>query len=726
MRGAFRPPHWSLGRADSILTPELSILPTCIFLTILMVVPISGSPAPSQARFSGRWAGAAVQKLSFVSTTSSNLSLSTSADPTVICSLSGRTCPSAASESRVLLSAVAPSPPPSWPAVQVAFVIETTAFDGVADPSICILDNAAACTDDKNPPPNPLDPCLVASSGNGPLCEESNGVPFLEDHLSAITSLISASNPYARVTYAMVDYGGSCDLFDDACEQSAYHVDSAAFLPGAQFATTVGSAFKQGVLGGGYILTDEDLSDNFLHSPSISALYGTITGSALAWSPNTHHVIVWMGSTAPRDPSYPENYCVSSSAMTRASYPMCSGATCEPAMRFSNGVSPNCEGWDHSNDGNPGDSIAALAHSSQSCANSIGGVCVIDTIDLWNTPTDPYSQGWPTSCYTCPNGSRLGPGTPQVLHDSNDILLAGCDLAAATGGTWDGPAYYSCPNGQAGGLQYVSHGPASRPNTANPTLMSAFRGIGFGPIPNTRVAVGAAQPLFSYVPFANIAPAPDPQFAASCETPNGYRSDCPQLPTIEHHGGAVTYGWNWSNRPANNVLYAGDEWSASFYVVNTGPPYAVVPVDACVTLACGAAGSGAVGGYYTWAAYCYPNTTQVLRQSFPLALVTVDFVPPSTPPPATVAPPSPPPSPVPIPVAAPAPVVNPVVVGLPLQSPLGALSIQATAAGLLTAGMTRVLIKNRLVTMPVAVRSGLLSSGRDGPTRDSPPVGRFE
>ena len=70
-------------------------------------------------------------------------------------------------------------------------------------------------------------------------------------------------------------------------------------MTSGSFGGQVQSTFQAEVLGGGYIYGDSDFSDNILHSSVITALYGTIIGSGLDWSPHTHHVIVWMGSTAP-------------------------------------------------------------------------------------------------------------------------------------------------------------------------------------------------------------------------------------------------------------------------------------------------------------------------------------------------------------------------------------------------------------------------------------------
>src|SRR5258708_31163151 len=111
---------------------------------------------------------------------------------------------------------------------------------------------------------------------------------------------------------------------------------------------------------------------------------------------------------------------------------------------------PNCEGWVTSQDGNANDSIAALTKTSSSCTNSVGGSCTIDVIDYWDTPTDPYSKGWPANPGYASGSTGAGAGGSGVIMDSTHILDAGCDLAAATGGAVNRPPVSSPPR-RAGG-----------------------------------------------------------------------------------------------------------------------------------------------------------------------------------------------------------------------------------------------------------------------------------
>ncbi len=677
------------------------------------IVPVPASPA-SVAPLGG------VTPLA-VSSAGPSLALGSSAAPAAICALGSSDCSVGISSARVTLSAqVSTGPKPWWPDVQVAFVVETTGFDGVEDHYNSFYG---------------IDPCAMATSGQGPLCEESNGVPFLIANAQGIATAISQANPHSNVSFAMVDYFGTDYNWNDGPGDSwKYHVDIPMFVPASSFGALVRTGFQNVMLdeanGWGCIC---GLDDNFLHSSSITALYGAVIGSGLDWSPNTHHVIVLMGSTAPRAPGYLENYWVSSfdhccAYLDGIVSPY--GSTCEPSYMFANGVSPNCEGWVTSQDGNPTHSIAQLTKTSPTCTDSVGGVCTIDVIDYWTTPTDPYSQGWPTNPHwaNLPS-SQLGPGGTGPVTDAAHILQAGCDLAAATGGTWDGPAFWTCPDGESGSLQYVAHGPLDNPNTANPTLFNSLRKIGFGPVYQSLVANGTGHPMFTYLPPPNFAVAANPEFAAACTTPTGFLPTCQKTPTVLHGAGGETYlGWNWSTNRSANAIFVGDSWTASFNVVNTGPPYATDPVLVCTTVACRAAGTGAIDGLYSWATYRSPNGTAVVTQSFPLAVVAV--VPPALVQPPPTTPPPPPPVPPGIPIvtapAQPLPLPTPTVVG----QALGTLSLQATAAGFLGAGFMRVGLKNRPIALKMAALSGKTATSKferaERGDSSSAGIGRFE
>jgi hypothetical protein len=679
----------------------------------VVLVTVLGSVSgvtPSPARVSGSAfsasTGASPFSVSGLATTvSDSLQLGITTNPHTICAFGADSCPAGVGTSRVTLSAAAGSAGAlTWPNVEVAFVIETTSYDGVFDPG----------AGDPG-----LDPCAAADPGAGTLCEESNGVPFFVANAQLIANSISAANPHSQVSFAMVDYFANINNWDDG-DGAEYHVDIPSFIPSGTFGQTVKSTFQAEVLNGGYYYPDSDMSDNQLTSSSITAMYGTIIGSGLDWSNNTHHVIVWMGSTAPRDPNYPENYCVASDDQYYAAEG-CIGATCEPSYHFPSGNSPQCEGWVKSQDGNATHSIAELAKTAPSCTGSVGGVCTVDAIDYYDTPTDYESQGWPAGAR---NG---GPGTSAVVADATHIILAGCDIAAATGGTWDGPAWAACPNGEAGSLQYVPHGSYTNPDTTNPSLFNALREVGFGPVLETQVAAGTDRPIFSFVPFGNIAPAPasELQATASCVRNGIDLRTCQTEPSLVHFDGLTYLGWNWSTNSTSNVMYLGDYWTASFNVIATGPPYTTVPVDACTTTDCKAGGSGAIDGLYTSASYVpYTNNT-VLTQSFPLGVVDVQLTATGSAPPTV--PPAPPPAPPPFPILAPSPLPIIQQIGVGNSVGIANVSLQATAAGFLGAGFTTISVKNRPVAMKIAGKSGNFRSAFDkGSEKGDTGIGRFE
>ncbi|MGA9840217.1 MAG: hypothetical protein WBS16_07285 [Thermoplasmata archaeon] len=651
------------------------------------------------------------------------LDLSASTTPSSICVLELTSCPAGVGVARATLTAQAPEGGfETWPTVQIAFVIETTVYDGVFDPTVG--DPGA-------------DQCALLDDPAGGACEESNGVPFFVSNAQQIANAIQAANPHTTVSFALVDYFATLDVQDDG-DGEEYHVDIPQFVPASEFGQDTASSLGSTVLESGYRYSDSDFSDSFLHSSSITALYGAIVGSGLDWSEDTHHVVVWMGSTAPRAPGYVQDYCVSPSshyppaAFATSGIP-CYSASCEPSYTFGTYSSPQCEGWTTSQNGNASDSIAALARTSPTCTDSIGGVCTVDMIDLWDTATDPSSPGWPAADATPTLGG--GPNGPLVQQNTVRVLLAGCDLAAATGGTWDGPSFFSCPNGQSGTLQPEFLGPFGSPNLQNPSLFSAFRQVGFGPVTSTLVASGTDQPLFAFVPYGNIEvlPGSQAQFRTACELTDGslYR-DCPVQPELRNvplgPGRNVTvYSWNWSTIPSQNLMFAGDTWTASFWIMADGPPYSTVPVDACTTTYCSVGGSRALGGYFTEATYLPVTNISVLVQSFPLATIGVE-APPSVAPPPTAPPPAVTPAPPPAPIIAPTPIPAPL--GVAAQVGVASVSLQAAAAGFLAAGFTTVSIRNKPMSIAVAAlaqKSGPVKSRfEESTTKDASSVGRFE
>ncbi|MCI4362396.1 MAG: hypothetical protein L3J77_04300, partial [Thermoplasmata archaeon] len=550
-------------------------------------------------------------------------------------------------------------------------------------------------------------------------CEESNGVPFFVANAGHIAASIASSNPRSSVTFGLVDFFSTGDAYDkdqsitaEGLESVAYHVDVGTPVPASEFESAVTGTFQANVLDGGWIYPTLNFGNNILHSDSITALYGVLMGQGITWLPNAHHVLVLIGSTAPRDPSYIQNYCVSPSAAWRyacygAQGPYSSG--CEPSYNFGDIASPSCVGWIYSQNGDPNGSIAALSRSAPDCADSLGGKCTIDTISLWTTPTDPLSMGWPGAV-------DAGPGGQLVVTNVVKVLSAACDLALATGGSWDGPSYFSCAGGAIGDLQFVAHGPDTAPDTANPSLAAAFHGISFGPLQSDVIAVGGNDSMFRFVPFANVRPDPNLQPQTICATPNGPRADCPG-PFYQNGSTYESLNWNWSETPAQNVLLGGDTWTASFNVIAVGPPYKSVPVDACTVTLCAAAGGGPVAGMYTSARYLTPSNLDPVVQSFPLALLRIVYGPEASVP-STTTPAAPASFPSPVPPTLPlAPSLPPTPVA---PTSIAALSVQALGAGFLGAGFTRVAMKNR----PISVgQANVVGRGKRGPPPR--PVGRF-
>src|ERR1700689_2585846 len=160
-------------------------LASAFVLVLLIVVSLSRATSPGI----GSSNAASVASIGN-SPISPTLSLDTSVSPMAICALQSVACPAATGTARVQLSASAQgSPVASWPAVQIAFVVETTAYDGVFG------------TDR----PTSFDECANANP-TAPACEESNGIPFFVANAQEIANAIQAANPPSSVSFALVDY----------------------------------------------------------------------------------------------------------------------------------------------------------------------------------------------------------------------------------------------------------------------------------------------------------------------------------------------------------------------------------------------------------------------------------------------------------------------------------------------------------------------------------------
>ena len=497
----------------------------------------------------------------------------------------------------------------NWSSVQLAFVLETTPYDGVYDP----LSNGTGS-----------DPCMTG--GQTHPCEESNGVPFFAQHAGEIAHAIQAEHPQTIVSFALVDYFATLDGFDTV-DGPEFHADVANFVNASDFGGAVNSTFVASDLGPNDTSPGSDMAVNLLHSSSITALFGTIASGTLAWGADSHHVIVWVGSTAPRDPAYLQNYSVSASEYAlNGSPPSELSAGCEPSFDFAGATSPECEGWVSSQRAElPSDSIASLAGNSSSCTDSLGGSCTIDTVDLWTTSTDPSSPGWPSGR---PGGGADG---PIVENDTAGVIAAGCDLATATGGSWEGPANATC-DGVHGTLAFSGVGATLEESG---TLFHALSNVSLGPMPLAGLVGGPERPFFEYVPFGNVHVDPSKGINVRCTLGDGIPwqgpGNCrPNPEVLNGSNGFHYFGWNWSTGPDQNAMHPGDDWVVQFWIYAVAPPYSVVPVDACVTLACKIGGSSAVQGQYTSATYTSTSNASPLTTSWPGQWITVEISAPLT------------------------------------------------------------------------------------------------
>ncbi len=503
-------------------------------------------------------------------TATPNASVSVGVAPATVCPTTWPTCPAGTGAARVSLTTSYGSGTGNAVTgnvsgrVQVLFLLETTPYDGAYD---------ASAADPGR------DAC--GQSNGKPLCEESSLDPTFASYSGTVVSALAAAHPTDELTFGLVDYFATLTSFDDG-DGFPFHVDVGNFTTASSFPNAVNATLlnaSSGVLDRpSMTLPDSDLSDNFLASSEITALYGALEGAGLNWSANAQHVLVLLGSTAPRDPGYPVDYCGSPATYYYSTN--CSGSTCEPIYTFTTGASPNCEGWVSSQDGNASHSIAALAAASSDCTHSALGRCVIDALDVWDTPTDPHSKGWP---------STTNASIPA--NDSASILKAGCDLALATGGSWDGPTFASC-NGTAGSMTYRNYSSS----VADPGLVSAIANVSLGP-PGAAMVTPGPAPFLSLLLGPDVALAAAPAYSAVCSAaPGAPNASCEQTPSVSNRSGVVGVGWNWSAVPSENVLLPGDSWTVSFDVVPAPGATGNLTLLRCAAAACVAAGAGPVDG----------------------------------------------------------------------------------------------------------------------------------
>jgi hypothetical protein len=208
-----------------------------------------------------------------------------------------------------------------------------------------------------------------------------------------------------------------------------------------------------------------------------------------------------------------------------------------------------------------------------------------------------------------------------------------------------------------------------------------------------------------FVPWRSISIDATRPVLTSCQGAGGSHACPPGSVGGSSTSGIGSIAWLWSQTPSTDVLRLGDQWSASFYVQVNAQPAAPVPVDACVTSECLAAGASMVSGMFTDLQFAPYGNQTVEPLSYPPALVSVDPVQGAESPPPSSAPP-PPPGPGPALPVAPTPVPAPLPLPLPASVALSAggtpVSLQAAAAGLLVAGLTRAALRSEARTVRMA------------------------
>jgi hypothetical protein len=545
--------------------------------------------------------------------------------PTVLCNPGS--CTTYPYSSKVHLWVNSTSNSTTYPWVQVVFVVETTVYDGVYDPT----------QQDYGDGTNGADPCT------GP-CAESVGVPYFVNNVAQIAQGITAKNVGVanspHVTFSLVDHFSNYDPKNTGADShddddgSEYNVDVSAFEPATTFAstvTTMATTNPSPLFGGGcsssgwqyskHFYCDSDFSDNFLQGSMITAIYGGLHGSGLGWVNNstTYHVIVWMGSTLPRDPAYPGDWCATYNDAATACPNVAVSA--EPAYTYASGVTEPVD-----------ETIAGLA----TIANQEH--VIIDTIDLPNgmtevTPPNPRVTG---------DTDYLHSTTAQknaATEDVNSILGAGCALAKDTGGSWEGPTPASSGTGftcsaaatgtSDGNLTDTwcayttgSAGVGCWPTWAtDPSLGWALTNIKFPALTRQYNVTGlVGEHAFTWIPDLGFATEVTGETFSCRHNGTDISTKCANALNGSVGPG---HGWDWPF----TAMYPGDYWSVMFTAtVSSFPSYLLnttIPIDLCVNNSPqwgGCTGSGS--GQYTYVAYTNYTGSNVV-QSFPPAFVDV-------------------------------------------------------------------------------------------------------
>lgn len=579
--------------------------PAIGLLMVVLLVPTSGGPfhggtSPSSARSMNALSlGTPAYVLPghphpAISVGSGPLGLTATTSSASVCAFGLATCNGTPGTLRVHLSAAAPSPSsePSG-SVQVLFLVEFS----------------------------PLSTNCDWGAADGCIAGGTQATLQFQKNAGAIATALQHAHPTLNLTFGLVTTQGTLGRFDDG-DGLAFNVPVGNFTSDSLYGAAVNRSYPG--------IGDIDSSDNALQTSIVTAMYGSLTGQsvnaspltgphsgAVNWSSNASHVVVWIGATAPQDPNYKQDVC----PLADFEY-LCGGTggngsmpTCEASYNFSGGPSPRCEGWVSSHTGNPLDSIASLSITTAACVNSTAGRCTVDSVMLNVTSTDPASKAWKPA-------NRTNSTITDVRNDTSRVLGAGCDIAQATGGSWDGPRNSTCGN-VSGTLRYVGNG-------SNPDLVSALQNVSLGTVPSSGIVASPvpSTPMFRFVPAAGFAPAPVLHATANCTSTAGPVPACPSVPSVAQVSGSPVLSWNWSSAAGHTSMSFGDAWSASFDLVPTGGPSNATPVDRCATKACLAAGAGSGSGPLSLVEFSPWGMAQTLNESFPLATVTVVAPPP--------------------------------------------------------------------------------------------------
>jgi hypothetical protein len=486
---------------------------------------------------------------------------------------------------------------------------------------------------------------------DGP-CAESDGVPFFVKNVANITEGITMKNMGVanspHVTFSLVDYfsnydknNPNADNHDDG-DGSEYNVDVVTFESATTFASTVTSmatASPSTLFGGGcsesggvylnqgwqhtaHLYCDSDFSDNFLQTSMLTAIYGGLHGSGMGWVNNstTDHVIVWMGSSLPRDPAYPGYWCATHNDESKAATgcPDDPTTTTEPSYTYGSGIVEPA-----------GETIASLATIAKH------EHVIIDTIDLPNgmtelTPPNPKTTG-DTDYVESTTGEKSAATT-----DVTNILQAGCALAKDTGGSWEGPSpsssgvSFTCSAAATGNddgnltdtwCGYTSTVGCWPSWSANPSLGWALTNINFPPTKVTYNITGwMKEDSFSFGPATGFSV--NTTWMTFYCVHNGVDISSLCKSAANHPLGTGGYAWEWPYA----LMYPDDVWSVSFNLtVNDNYPTSEQnlsePVDNCYSVNWSGCPGTAVSPFTQ--VYYENYTAHNYTQPFPPAYVTV-------------------------------------------------------------------------------------------------------